>query len=200
MTNPKQDAPIAEDLRELYAARNKGGEGWDGLCICNLVKRVSKAEAEVQRLREELADPAKVHASILRGTIALTKEQAIHIAGLPADIAAIIAERDALKEQVRKLTQPVSDEEIMIVQDLREFYAWANEPGRESDLGPMNTWKRATKEMIERISKSETQVQKLTRAMETIADGTAFKQDADGFCTSDFSSTARDALDNARAK
>jgi hypothetical protein len=35
-----------------------------------------------------LQDSTRVHTSILRGTIALTKEQAIHIAGLPADIEA----------------------------------------------------------------------------------------------------------------
>jgi hypothetical protein len=71
--------------------------------------------AEVQQLRQQVAaleeklswlsDPAKVHTNILRGTIALTKAQAIHIAGLPADIENQVR---ALREA---LTRPVQTHE-----------------------------------------------------------------------------------------
>lgn len=43
----------------------------------------------------QLSDSSVVHSNILRGTIALTKAQAIHIAGLPADIETSLAEAKA---------------------------------------------------------------------------------------------------------
>lgn len=49
-------------------------------------KSKEQIEVELTALRKALSDPTTVHVNILRGTIALTKGQAIHIAGLPADI------------------------------------------------------------------------------------------------------------------
>ena len=43
-------------------------------------------EARLEALVSSLKDPVIVHTNILRGTIALTRAQAIHIAGLRADI------------------------------------------------------------------------------------------------------------------
>lgn len=43
-------------------------------------------KAKLDKLQAALKDPAVVHVMILRGDISLTKEQAIHIAGLDADI------------------------------------------------------------------------------------------------------------------
>jgi len=52
-------------------------------------------EARLEALESSLKDPVVVHANILRGTIALTKAQAIHIAGLRADIE--VRYREALE-------------------------------------------------------------------------------------------------------
>jgi hypothetical protein len=64
-----------------------------------LIERIARAEQTVAAL----SDPNRVHTCILRGEIALTKEQAIHIAGLPADVeermVALTTERDALKAE-----------------------------------------------------------------------------------------------------
>ena len=55
-----------------------------GACDCQQWRPVKDAVAD-PRLAA-LSDANAVHANILRGTIALTKAQAIHIAGLPADV------------------------------------------------------------------------------------------------------------------
>ena len=69
------------------------------LCDCSILwaeyykRRVAALEAQVALL----ADPHAVHVNILRGTLPLTKAQAIHIAGLPVDIEAQVQTlRDAL--------------------------------------------------------------------------------------------------------
>ena len=49
-------------------------------------------KAKLDKLQAALKDPAVVHVMILRGDISLTKEQAIHIAGLDADIDKTMAE------------------------------------------------------------------------------------------------------------
>lgn len=69
---------------------------------------------ECEELRETLADANKVHTNILRGTIALTKAQAIHIAGLPADIEAQV---EQLERQVADLSKPVTPEEIALAEN-----------------------------------------------------------------------------------
>ena len=72
----------------------------DGYEERTIVLRLIAAEQRVKLL----TDPAAVHINILRGDLPLTKAQAIHIAGLPADI----------EQQVRELREalrPVSDEE-----------------------------------------------------------------------------------------
>jgi hypothetical protein len=67
------------------------------------------ALARIAELEAALKDSATIHSNILRGDIALTKEQAIHIAGLPADI----------EQQLALMCQPVSDEEWDEGQDQR---------------------------------------------------------------------------------
>ena len=62
-------------------------------------------KARLEALESSLKDSAIVHTNILRGTIALTKAQAIHIAGLPADIAA------QLEEALRVLRRMVNSVE-----------------------------------------------------------------------------------------
>lgn len=52
-------------------------------------KRIAALQQECDQLRARFAlltDPAAVHANILRGALPLTKAQAIHIAGLPANV------------------------------------------------------------------------------------------------------------------
>ena len=59
-------------------------------------------EARLEALVSSLKDPVIVHTNILRGTIALTKAQAIHIAGLRADIEERYREAlEALRELLR---------------------------------------------------------------------------------------------------
>ena len=75
--------------------REDGGCGyWNGRAFCNNYPshpiHVQAEPKSVERSSDEtfalLKDSHAVHVNILRGQIALTKEQAIHIAGLPADI------------------------------------------------------------------------------------------------------------------
>lgn len=103
---------IPEDLRLLHEASLEMLESqtFEGTAkqVIKLIERIARLEAENRRVRESLSDSATVHVNILRGTIALTKAQAIHIAGLPADIEQKV---EQLEEQVRKLSAPVSDEE-----------------------------------------------------------------------------------------
>lgn len=99
--NPK--VPVREDLQELHRMAISEDAAicvWrDGVWMCEgdfghawwhdldkLIERASRAEAALEALQVALKDSAAVHINILRGDIALTKAQAIHIAGLPADI------------------------------------------------------------------------------------------------------------------
>lgn len=53
-----------------------------------------------------LKDSTAMHSNILRGDIALTREQAIHIAGLPADIEAqLVAANRKIAEQEQLLNR-----------------------------------------------------------------------------------------------
>ncbi|MGA3264159.1 MAG: hypothetical protein ABSC47_08965 [Terracidiphilus sp.] len=55
--------------------------------------------ADLQRRFDLLADPHAVYINILRGTLPLTKDQAIHIAGLPADIKEQLDRLRALEDK-----------------------------------------------------------------------------------------------------
>ena len=79
----------------------------DAAFIVEAVNAHDSLLAELATLKIQLADPAAVHANILRGTIALTKAAAIHIAGLPADIEQQLADANA---QVATLAQQLTDE------------------------------------------------------------------------------------------
>ena len=58
--------------------------------------------------------------------------------------------------QTRQRGRPVSDERVKAIpEDLRVLHEWAQKMGSESDLGPMNTWKRCALQLIERIARSE---------------------------------------------
>ena len=75
------------------------------MCSCHLRKDADGDlvfVTDYERLMAAVQDPAKVHTNILRGTIALTKAQAIHIAGLPADVAEQLA---AMQKRVRVLEE-----------------------------------------------------------------------------------------------
>lgn len=68
----------------------------------------------IEKLRSKLAlltDPAAVHANILRGTLPLTKAQAIHIAGLPADVEEQLKN---LRAEVERLSAPLRSEEVRL--------------------------------------------------------------------------------------
>ncbi len=84
-----QDVVIAENLQDLLTeAREKSmSRAWRN--VGDLIERISKAKSEVANLKEQLrlAQPTSLQWQDL------------------------LSERDALKEQVRELTQPVSDEE-----------------------------------------------------------------------------------------
>jgi hypothetical protein len=58
-----------------------------------------------------LANPAAVHVNILRGTLPLTKAQAIHIAGLPANIEQQLATAEArvkdIQQTLRECLEPI---------------------------------------------------------------------------------------------
>ena len=56
-----------------------------------------RAIREIASLKHALSDPAAVHINILRGTIPLSRANAIHIAGLPADVDKQLAENAALR-------------------------------------------------------------------------------------------------------
>ncbi len=108
--------PIPGDLQNDYAELKQ--EAHELACderdssytrwIIRLIERIAKQEAEIERLSAENAslmkvfsDSSVVHINILRGTIALTKAQAIHIAGLPANVEEQLA---SLKAQVERLS------------------------------------------------------------------------------------------------
>jgi uncharacterized membrane protein YccC len=83
-------------------------DGCSGCCGCYMTLDAAGDYYEVTDVDALLQDSTRVHTSILRGTIALTKAQAIHIAGLPADIEAqvqalhaeLAAKEAALAEQI----------------------------------------------------------------------------------------------------
>lgn len=74
----------------------------------SLLGELQRARKELAALYEKLRDSHAVHTSILRGEIALKREAAIHIAGLPANIADIaIAGREMAKAIERFLWEPL---------------------------------------------------------------------------------------------
>lgn len=66
-------------------------------CIAALAQERDQMQSKLALL----TDPAAVHANILRGTLPLTKAQAIHIAGLPADVE---QEMERLRAEVERLS------------------------------------------------------------------------------------------------
>jgi hypothetical protein len=74
-----------------------------------LQARIHELGAQLACLKDQLRDSNTVHINILRGTIALKKSQAIHIAGLPANIEEQLA---AANKRIEELSAPVSDEEF----------------------------------------------------------------------------------------
>ena len=91
MSEPK----IPGDLQVWYEV------ACDGIHFANnpkaikaLIERIAALEANVADYKRRfalLANPSAVHANILRGALPLTKAQAIHIAGLPANIEGEVA-------------------------------------------------------------------------------------------------------------
>ena len=63
------------------------------------IAELKRQLAEKQRALDLLTDPAAVYTNILRGTLPLTKAQAIHIAGLPADIKEQLAEANSKSDE-----------------------------------------------------------------------------------------------------
>ena len=94
------DAKLTNLRLEIERLRNEREAG--NAAMTSLVGSCDELAAERDELRSSLADPLKVHTNILRGTIALTKAQAIHIAGLPADIENQLQELRATVEQQQK--------------------------------------------------------------------------------------------------
>lgn len=80
--------------------------------VCVLAKNQAD---RIRCLESSLADSSVVHSNILRGTIALTKAQAIHIAGLPADIESKLQTAEAalgtLMLWIEEANAKVTDEE-----------------------------------------------------------------------------------------
>lgn len=74
---------------------------WVKTCLEAKNERIAKLEAELaekQRVLDLLLDPHAVFINIKRGTLPLTKAQAIHIAGLPANVEEELAALRALME------------------------------------------------------------------------------------------------------
>ena len=69
--------------------------------LADAAKLLAERDAEIERIKAAMQDAPTVHANILRGTIALTKAQAIHIAGLDANIEQQLASQTALVEMLR---------------------------------------------------------------------------------------------------
>lgn len=94
-------------------------ERWAARIRKPLEERIAALTQECDQLRARLAllaDPAAVHANILRGALPLTKAQAIHIAGLPANVE---EELERLRAEVERLNAPVGDEQAEA-----SFHAW----------------------------------------------------------------------------
>lgn len=73
--------------------------------VTQLVAEKAMLIFDRDQLRAKLAlltDPAAVHVNILRGDLPLTKAQAIHIAGLPADME---QELERLRAEVERLNE-----------------------------------------------------------------------------------------------
>jgi hypothetical protein len=84
---PAQEAPREHNARPFELS------GKAIAAFSSVIKALASAEPQAgaqvpsqDAIREKLKDSSVVHVGILRGDIALTKAQAIHIAGLPADI------------------------------------------------------------------------------------------------------------------
>jgi hypothetical protein len=107
-------AEIREDLREWRKnwshvptpiPPDATGLWYSEECVDQMLTDYAAAQGErIKALEEVLKDPDTVHVNILRGTIALTKAQAIHIAGLPANIEERIkALEDTLQIQTARI-------------------------------------------------------------------------------------------------
>lgn len=88
---------LEQDRCPVCGGRDKIGKGPTKYeCEhCSDMAEMKRLEAESAALKRRLAlltDRAAVHANILRGELPLTKAQAIHIAGLPADVMERIEE------------------------------------------------------------------------------------------------------------
>ena len=93
----KQSIKLAEAFWHDCGVEGERGSNhcqFEGTHICTVCQ---KADLEAR-----LKDPVYVHAAIMRKEIALTKEQAIHVAGLPADIEARLKEVADIAERNSK--------------------------------------------------------------------------------------------------
>jgi hypothetical protein len=72
-------------------------------------RQLQQALNEIAALKTMIADPHEVHINILRGTIPLSRANAIHIAGLPADVDKQLAENTELRATVERLNQEMSE-------------------------------------------------------------------------------------------
>jgi len=96
------NVPLPEDYRpgRDYLS-NQEIESTGILCggaVSNIARELIERRNELAALKSALSDPAAVHSNILRGTIAMSRTDAIHIAGLPADVDKQLAEIAALRE------------------------------------------------------------------------------------------------------
>ena len=89
----------AAEEADLYADMDKAILFAREIALEKVAERVLDQDAEIARLRELLKDIAAVHVNILRGNIAMTREQAQHIAGA-TDYDSLRAEVEALRARV----------------------------------------------------------------------------------------------------
>jgi hypothetical protein len=116
MSNKPQDAvqvgeePKLPPMDEIYwqefgnAPCGASDAAYAAMERCCRERQLKAALKLLQNKVASLKDSAKVHVNILRGEIALTKAQAIHIAGLPADV----------EDQLAQLTARVGELEMVL--------------------------------------------------------------------------------------
>lgn len=72
------------------------------IILSAITAATEQLRTELAETKAALADPKTVHANILRGTIALTRDQALHIAGA--------TDYDSLRAEVEQLTETLNNQ------------------------------------------------------------------------------------------